>query len=150
MDNKLKEFESKYISRTEWRDIMSQSKLIKSDLEYLEQFINRNTTSKYGFKPTLTQHGSIRGHFIEDLWRNMYKWDVDDIEERLNLYTITCNIFEIENIDDRAYEIVLWQPVLEYFSNVNLYEHVGNFVGCSHGTEMLNKAIEIAQAYEGK
>lgn len=146
MENKLKEYKVEFLSHEEEINNIQQSQKIKSDYDYFEQVIERSKTCDFEFRLILTEN-TTHGFFLQALSNNLFSVSEVDLRKLLDLFTITENIFEVEDMYKRVELIVDWKPVLEYYSGVNLYNHLSDLIGCSTTVEMIEEEIGIRTAY---
>jgi hypothetical protein len=151
---KLRTFSKKYLNQDVNYWIKATN--LVSDLIYIKEHYRRTHCSDMDIIITPTYGGVIYGMFAEQVFRNLFSWNnpkskgiVDRVEESLKIIDISCNLSNLiyYNLDKEKEQLYLtdfleWRKIVKYFTNVDIKENLGCFIGCSSGCEATYKVID--------
>jgi len=150
-DEKLSEFQKKYISHDDYLKIFQNTRNLIDDLKYIQSHFERTKKSPYNIKILPSLNGLIMDYFFSEIFNytiNHYYLNESKIQRTLIIYEITyklmnkINMWDEERKEEDLIEVIKWSEVVKWFTGEDLRKHISSFCGCS---QMCN---QIAAAWD--
>jgi len=150
MKELLEEFYKDYFPKP-YEELINEARYLIEDINYLKEHSKRNKINKYfDFLIIPTIDRSLNGFFISKLfYENRFYLEEDTVINMLKIFYITRELIELANKDNNndfiIKKLIKWKEVVKYYTNLDLMNHISDFVGCSLGIGSLCKKISLIE-----
>lgn len=153
-DEKLSEFQKKYISYDDYLKILQNTRNLIDDLKYIQSHFERTKKSPYNIKVIPSLNGLIMDYFFSEIFNytlNHYCLNESEIQRTLIIYEITyklmnkINMWDEKRKEEDLIEVIKWSEVVKWFTEEELRKHISSFCGCSQLCNQIATAWDTVQ-----